>query len=276
MRTTTCLLAAISLAASPPLASPLAAQPADTSKVSSSPLFTGKDLIFAGAFALGTAAAWPVDRYFAERLQNPRAQGNRFLRGSAAFFREFGVPGAFIIGPTLYAIGRLGGNERMADLGLHGTEAIVAASIVTGAIKFTAGRQRPFMDIETPYDFALFRGLRGGDTYRSFPSGHSAVSFAAAAAVVTESRKWWPDAQWAVASVMYGGATMVGISRMYNNKHWASDVLAGAAIGTFAGRKVVRYHHTHPGNKLDEWLLTGSISPAADGGYTLRWMILPR
>ena len=280
MRTTTCLLADISLGtsallASPPLASPLAAQPADTSEVSTSPLFTGKDLVFASAFVLGTAAAWPVDRYFAERIQRPRAQENRFLRGAAAFFREIGVPGAFIIGPTMYAIGRWGGNERLADLGLHGTEAIIAATLVTGSIKVTAGRQRPFVNVETPDSFQLFRGV-GDDSYRSFPSGHSSTAFAAAAAVVTETRKWWPNAQWAIAPTMYGGAALVGVSRMYNNKHWASDVMAGAAIGTFAGRKVVRYHHTHPGNKLDEWLLTASISPAADGGYTLRWMILPR
>jgi hypothetical protein len=43
---------------------------------------------------------------------------------------------------------------------------------------------------------------------------------------------------------MYGGAALVGLSRMYNNRHWASDVITGAAIGTFAGTKVVRYHHT--------------------------------
>jgi membrane-associated phospholipid phosphatase len=59
---------------------------------------------------------------------------------------------------------------------------------------------------------------------------------------------------------MYGGAALVGLSRMYNNRHWASDVITGAAIGTFAGTKVVRYHHTHPGNRIDRWLLGASMS----------------
>jgi hypothetical protein len=36
----------------------------------------------------------------------------------------------------------------------------------------------------------------------------------------------------------------------------------GAAIGTFAGTKVVRYHRTHPANKLDKWLLHASLSPS--------------
>ena len=61
---------------------------------------------------------------------------------------------------------------------------------------------------------------------------------------------------------MYGGAALIGVSRMYDNRHWASDVIMGAAIGTFAGTKVVRYHRTHPDNRLDRWLLRASLSPS--------------
>jgi hypothetical protein len=43
----------------------------------------------------------------------------------------------------------------------------------------------------------------------------------------------------------------------------------GAAIGTFAGTKVVRYHHTHPGNALDRWLLNFSMSPSDPRSLTL-------
>ena len=68
---------------------------------------------------------------------------------------------------------------------------------------------------------------------------------------------------------MYGGAAAVGVSRMYNNRHWASDVILGAAIGTFAGTKVVRYHRTHPGNRLDRWLLNASVSPSDFGHISL-------
>ena len=64
---------------------------------------------------------------------------------------------------------------------------------------------------------------------------------------------------------MYGGATMIAASRMYNNKHWASDVVMGAAIGTFAGTKVVRYHHSHPGNRIDKWLLHPHVEKKPDG-----------
>jgi membrane-associated phospholipid phosphatase len=111
--------------------------------------------------------------------------------------------------------------------------------------------------------------------YRSFPSGHATSAFAAAAAVSSETSRWWPETRWIIGPILYTGAALTGVSRMYNNRHWASDVLVGAGIGTFAGLKVVRYHHTHPGNRLDKWLLAGSLVPTDDGGHTLRWSIMP-
>jgi membrane-associated phospholipid phosphatase len=70
---------------------------------------------------------------------------------------------------------------------------------------------------------------------------------------------------------MYGGATMVGLSRMYHNKHWASDVVLGAAIGTFSGLKVVQYTHNHPKNRLDRIMLRTAVAPDGRGGMVLAW-----
>ena len=64
---------------------------------------------------------------------------------------------------------------------------------------------------------------------------------------------------------------MIGLSRLYNDKHWASDVVMGAGIGTFSGIKIVRYNHTHPGNRVDRWLLSPRVRPAGDGRMWLIW-----
>jgi membrane-associated phospholipid phosphatase len=68
---------------------------------------------------------------------------------------------------------------------------------------------------------------------------------------------------------------MVGLSRMYNNQHWASDVVFGAGLGTFAGITVVRYTHDHARNRIDRWLLSGAITPAPGGGHRFAFSIVP-
>jgi membrane-associated phospholipid phosphatase len=105
------------------------------------------------------------------------------------------------------------------------------------------------------------------DAYRSFPSGHTAGAFAFAAAVSSETQRWWPGSRWIIGPILYGGATLTGVSRIYNNAHWASDVMGGAMIGTFTGVKVVRYQHSHPGNWLDRKLLRAGVSFVPGAGW---------
>ena len=49
----------------------------------------------------------------------------------------------------------------------------------------------------------------------------------------------------------------------------------GAAIGVFTGRRVVKWQHTHPGNRLDRWLLGVSVSTIPNGQRIVRPIILP-
>ncbi|MDQ6871263.1 MAG: phosphatase PAP2 family protein [Gemmatimonadota bacterium] len=223
------------------------------------PLFIGKDLLLLGAFTASTALVAPIDMRLANKLQDSATQANRFLRTAATGFRLLGDPGSFATGTVVYLIGRAGGNRRVESVGLHSVEAILLADVLGGAIKLTVGRQRPFVDVRTPDNFQLWRGFKG-DQWRSFPSGHTITAFAFASTVTRESKFWWPGATWYVGTVVYGGASLVGLSRMYNNQHWASDVMAGAAIGTLVGLKVVNYTHSNPGNRLDRALIKGKTS----------------
>jgi membrane-associated phospholipid phosphatase len=240
-------------------------------------LFTRNDAALAGFFTLGALLVRPLDKRAAKRLQDPRAQENQFLRKSSHVVETVAVPGAFFIGGGMYLAGRASKNHKLADLGLHGTEALVVGEALGGVLKGVFGRGRPYLNPKDPNpdDWQLMRGFRGNDAYRSFPSGHAVAAFAAGAAVTAEMSRWHPQSRWIVGSVMYGGAGLVGASRMYNQRHWASDVIIGAAIGTFAGNKVVRYHHSHPGNRIDEWLVNFSLSPEA-GLQSLQMSVLPR
>ena len=245
-------------------------------------LFTYRDAALAGGFVVLTVAMFPSDRHIAESLQDPDIRANKFFDKAGKGAEAISTPGSFIIGGSLYAAGKLTNHPDLSDLGWHGTEAVVVASGVTSLLKGLLGRSRPYVHSDTlPRDFRFLRGFgrntamrddgkpaKSGD-FQSFPSGHTTTAFAAAAAVTSEMRRMHPGSVIFVAPALYGGATLVGLSRMYHNNHWASDVALGAAIGTFSGLKVVRYSHAHPDNKLDKFILGATAFPNADGGGTL-------
>jgi membrane-associated phospholipid phosphatase len=230
------------------------------------PFFTKKDMVLAGLFAGATVLALPIDKHAARELRNPATQANQFFRHASTGVEYIASPGAYVIGGTLLAIGKVGKFERLADLGWHGTEAVLFGEGVTTVLKGIIGRGRPFLSNgEDPDDFHPGKGFGSGN-WTSFPSGHTTTAFAAAAAVTNETTRWWPNSTWIVGPLMYGGATAVGLSRMYHSRHWASDVALGAAIGTFSGRKWVQYAHGHPGNRLDRLILRTAVVPNGRGG----------
>jgi len=257
------LLLVLCLALAPP--APAAAQERE-------PLFDATDALFAGAFVLGTVAMAPLDVHLAGVLQDPLRQENRVLRFGARGFELVGFPGVVLITGGMYAAGKALDRDRLADAGVHATEAIVAGQVVNFAVKTLVGRARPFLDTRNPFNFGLLRGAEG-DQYQSFPSGHTAAAFATAAALAHEIAVDHPDARLLTGSLLYGGAALVGVSRMYHNRHWASDVVMGAAVGSFAGWKVVRYTHSHPENRVDGWLLSVSLPPDLRGAA--RVAVLP-
>lgn len=246
---------------------------AQSDSTSHRPLFTPGDALLAGGILLSARFVHKLDASYMRRLQDSSTQANRRLQLLAKTVRVTVAPGAYIIGGSLYAAGRFSKDERLAALGLHGVESLVVGEVIGTAIKSVTGRARPYVN-GNPDDYQFGRGFSSGD-YKSFPSGHTVSAFAAAAAVTSETSAWAPDRRWIVGSVMFSGAAIVGISRMYNNQHWASDVIVGAGIGTLAGLKVVRYSHAHPGNRLDRWLLAGSLTPNADGSRAIHWSLVP-
>ncbi|MBW3627939.1 MAG: phosphatase PAP2 family protein [Gemmatimonadetes bacterium] len=100
------------------------------------------------------------------------------------------------------------------------------------------GRARPGAGRGT-FHFTPGRGWK--QEQGSFPSGHASSSFTAAAVVTGEMSRWSPHLTVPVEIIMYGGATAVGLSRIFENRHWATDVVAGAALGYLVGSNVVAH-----------------------------------
>ena len=108
----------------------------------------------------------------------------------------------------------------------------IASGIVTNSFKYVIGRGRP-TDGRGAYNFRPFSGQD------SFSSGHTTEAFALASVISEHYDSLW------VQVPAYGLASAVGYARLNNNRHWPSDVLAGAAIGTFVGKTVVHFNQKH-------------------------------
>jgi len=233
-------------------------------------LFTRRDLVMAGLWTTATLALTPLDKHLAAKLQDSSVQANRFFKQASKGVEVIATPGAYYIGGGLYLLGRATRHPRIADLGWHGTEAVLMGEITSYTIKGVVGRARPLVQIDDPANFEFGRGF-SAQQWRSFPSGHATTAFAAAAAVTDETTLWWPKSTWIVGPLMYGGATLVAVSRMYHNRHWASDVAVGALIGTFSGKKVVLASHANPKNAIDRVFLGGMIRPSQFGTLNVGW-----
>jgi membrane-associated phospholipid phosphatase len=140
------------------------------------------------------------------------------------FYYSFGVLGGF------YLTGIALDDPRAKNVTQDGISAsLIAAGIITPALKFSIGRSRPRQD-EGTYVYRPFNGNI------SFPSGHTTEAFAVASVIAAHYDSLW------IQTTAYGVATLVGFSLIDQNAHFSSDVVAGALIGSAVGNAVVRFN----------------------------------
>jgi len=105
--------------------------------------------------------------------------------------------------------------------------ALALAGALAVASKFALGRLRP-NQVAEPYDLKPFSGAD------AFPSGHTTMAFALATSLADELRRPW------VTVGLMTAAAGTGWSRVNDNKHWLSDVVASAALGVTAAQLIER------------------------------------
>ena len=243
----------------------IGAQAAASDTAAKGSLFNSTSAWIAGGTVVGTAALMFADPGITEEFRDPGPQQSHFLQNSARDFNWVGDPGTVILAAAMYGSGRITHHPVLAELGLRSAEALAISGVATGLIKGVAGRDRPYLNDRDADDFRVGGGFGGGG-HTSFPSGHATAAFAVASVVASESSFRWPHASHVIQPVVYGLAASVALARVYGEHHWASDVVAGAGIGTLTGLSVVRYHRLHPHSRLARWLLGARVTPTAGNG----------
>ncbi|MCJ7612411.1 MAG: phosphatase PAP2 family protein, partial [Candidatus Aminicenantes bacterium] len=210
----------------------------DFGKVVASPLhWTGKDLLIFGAAAGTTAVFFGLDRGIQEWVEdNPKISSSKF----SLFVTHFGeAPFLLGLSAVLYAGGEAFRNNSLRKTGLLSLESYAINGIIVTVIKFVLGRSRPFSG-EGAHTFNWFSWE---SHEHSFPSGHSSSAFAVASVIAGQS----PSA--VVGALSYSLAALVALSRVNNNEHWASDVVAGSLLGYFIGKAVLALNRPFPKDK---------------------------
>lgn len=179
---------------------------------------TRRDALFLGGAVAGTAIAIFNDRWLTR--QAVKAEADPTQQRLADFFQPLGntryvLPAAAL----LYGGGRLLGHPQFARRSVRIGMATLVAGGGAMVLKRAFGRERPFESPEQSNSFKPF------SSHSSFPSGHAAIAFGAATAVDRETSGRW------VPWVVYPAAALVGWSRVHDDQHWTSDVVAGAAVG---------------------------------------------
>ena len=208
----------------------------------------GKEWWRVGEFALLTGAVAFADEPLqrtALRLRNRSST----VRTVSRYVTNFG---GLYEGYTLAALGAYGflfKSEKVKTTTLLATQAYITAGTIESLLKFLSGRQRPsYYDPNAIEAKPTFHGpfyktgdpVNGNKLNSSFPSGHTTVAFAAATVYAMEYRD-----RPLVPIISYSAATLIGLSRITENKHWATDVLVGAALGYLCGKQVVNNYHRY-------------------------------
>lgn len=177
-----------------------------------------------------TALAYTYDRDIQRKLQTNK---NSVMRKATDAGTVAGDPFLHLgLAALVYGTAIAADSPKWKKTGEMMGEALILADASTLIIKEAVGRGRP----NTTESRGDFKPLGFKNNYDSFSSMHTASSFALASVLAATSDSF------AMKSAYYLAATFISFSRIYQNKHWASDVVFGAALGELSGRVVTAYH----------------------------------
>lgn len=184
---------------------------------------------FAGVFSRDSLAPFLVGALATASLSGVDRSATKLIAGSCP---GCGQAGATLAGSAIvpvvgafFAAGRFAPQGRFRAASYDLAQALIVTEIYTGALKYSVGRQRP-----------------DGSDQLSFPSGHTSAAFTLA--TVADRHCGWK-----VGVPAYLLASGIGLSRVEKNRHYLSDVLAGATLGIVVGRTVTRVNDERPAKR---------------------------
>lgn len=225
-------------------------------------LRTGRELTFLAVGGALNGAAWLLDKK-SPPLTEPQIAGldannvNAFDRGAT---RNWSPEAHRISNITLYSMAGVVGltglptlrQKKWFTVPLMYVETIGLMWGLQDVVKQTALRTRPFVyNVAAPMNDKEHKDAR-----LSFFSGHSAISFSSAVFASTVFGHYFPVSRWRPV-VWVGSLALAGTTaylRYEAGKHYPTDILVGAAVGSAVGWLVPKLHQRRsPRQSLTNW-----------------------
>ena len=221
--------------------------------------FKTKQWMIAGAAAGITSALFLIDNDI-NGWARVQKQKHNWINKSSPVITQFGAKWGTYSVAGIGILSAVFKNKKGVQTSLLATQAMITSGVWVHLIKMLTGRERPLTNniIVKPesanwygpfamydHDLAL---EKPGSSFNSFPSGHTANAFSIATVFASQYR----DTK-VIPILSYSIASLVGISRLTENRHWSSDVFAGAFLGFVCGKQVVAHYnrlHQNPVNTL--------------------------
>jgi membrane-associated phospholipid phosphatase len=197
------------------------------------------------AVAGGIGLLSTIDQPVADHFRIHRSSGGQNV---ADAWSRIGSP--VVYGPVTVGViagGLIAHDPEVTKAGLRLAFSLALAGIANQSLKAVVGRERPFQSTNA-FDFDPIH------IDASFPSGHTTMAFAMATSLADDVHPTWAKVG------LYGLATGVAVSRVYQQQHWVSDVVGGAALG-IASAKFASGRWTIFGIRAPSFLIKGG-SPA--------------
>jgi membrane-associated phospholipid phosphatase len=177
-----------------------------------------------GAAALaGLSALMLIDHPVQRFSQDHRGTGSN---DAASAVRHFGQPEVYAtVTLGLLGTGLVTGRPQVTSAGARLAASLALAGLTVQVGKYAFGRPRPEESLDAD-GYTPFSGQV------AMPSGHSAASFALATSLADDIHRPWATVG------LYGAATAVAWSRVNDNRHWLTDVAAGALVGITSAKLV--------------------------------------
>jgi len=196
----------------------------------------------------GEWAALEGGLFFADKAIQKNSQifmmHNPAFKNTSQYITNFGASYEVYTLAAFGAYGVVFKSNKVKTTTLLATQSYIAAGAMSWVVKFVAGRRRPNSFTPNNENNAIFLGpglsSRNNSLNSSFPSGHTTAAFSAATVFAEEYKD-----EILIPVIAYSAATLVGLSRITQNAHWATDVFAGAALGYVTGRQVVFNYHRY-------------------------------